>query len=296
MVDSLFEMDVSEIVVLFFGLMFTVAFLFAWYGRIFMSASLPPGKTRLERCILSVLPLAAFAVIFYTLRFHASFDVVDSPLYISFYILIGFAWLYVGVGAIFLFFDLSWIDDALDRGNRAALIAIAGGFMGICVIYSGANIGDGPGWWCVFFAGGLGLVAFFGLGMAVNALTSVSERITVERDLSCGIRFGSYLLASGIILARASAGDWTSFEATVMEFLDVSWPIFIDVSLAIVAMLIERFSMQRNNAGDEYSQSDWSPIRESKGNETNSLLGSVAIGAIYVIAAVVSVMLLPSVV
>jgi hypothetical protein len=113
LIDSLSDMDISEIVVLFFGLIFTVAFLIAWYCRIFVSASLPSGKTRLERYTLSALPLAAFAVIFYILRFHASSDVVDSPLYISFYVLIGFAWLYICVGAMFLFFDLSWKDDVL---------------------------------------------------------------------------------------------------------------------------------------------------------------------------------------
>ena len=306
MVESLFEMDVSEFVVLFLGLIFTVPFLLEWYPRMFRSASLPPGKTRLERVILSVLPLAACATILYILRFHASFDVVDAPIYIAFYLVIGFTWLSVGVWFMFLFFDLSWIDDVLDRGNRAALIAIAGGFMGICAIYSGANIGDGPGWWCVFFAGGLGLLAFFGLGAVLNSLAAVSERITVDRDLGCGIRFGSYLLASGIILARASSGDWTSFSATVIEFMD-GWTVLF---LAIAAIMIERSSLRRSKDNEEDSQSDWSSLQRGARGEENSLLGpapgstlgsalgsalgSVAIGAIYVIAAVASVTLMPA--
>lgn len=289
LIDSLFEMDVSEIVVLFLGISFTVAFLCAWYGRICMSASLPPRKARLERYILCILPLAAFAVIFYILRFHASSDVVDSPLYISFYILIGFAWLFVGVGAMFLFFDLSWKDDVLDRGNRAALIAIAGGFMGICAIYSGANIGDGPGWWCVFFAGGLGLLAFFGLGLCLNAWTSASERITVDRDLGCGIRFGSYLLSSGIILARASAGDWTSFSETVIEFMD-GYPVLI---LVLLAMMVEWSYRQRSKDGAEDSQSGWSSMQRNEDGKEDSLFGSMTIGTIYLMVAVLSVMLLP---
>jgi len=32
----------------------------------------------------------------------------------------------------------------------------------------------------------------------------------VERDIGCGARIGGYLLGSGIILGRTSAGDWTS--------------------------------------------------------------------------------------
>jgi hypothetical protein len=294
MVDSFLEMDISEIAVLFLGFAFTVAFLSAWYWRIFKFASLPPRKARLEKYILGVLPLAACAAIFYILRFHASSDVVDAPLYILFYILIGFAWLYIGVGAMFLFFDLSWKDDILGRGNRAALIAFAGGFMGICAIYSGANIGDGPGWWCVFFAGGLGLLAFFGLGMLLNAWTSASERITVDRDLGCGIRFGSYLLSSGIILARASAGDWTSFSATVIEFMD-GYPVLF---LVLLAMMIEWSYKQRSKDDAEDSQSGWSSLQRNEGHRNegdkkDSMFGSMTIGTIYLLVAVLSIMLLP---
>ncbi|MCL1976962.1 MAG: hypothetical protein FWG55_02465 [Candidatus Bathyarchaeota archaeon] len=170
-------------------------------------------------------------------------------------------------------FDLSWLDDALNLNNTAALIAVAGGFLGLTLIYSGANIGNGPGWWCVVFTGGLGLVAWIILGLIINICTKNFERITVERDIGCGIRFGAYLLASGIILARACAGDWISFSMTVVEFTD-GWSV---LTLAGLLILVE-----------------WYYIYSAKsGKNNNAIFGSILLGIIFITIAIMIVYLLP---
>jgi hypothetical protein len=213
----------------------------------------------------------------YTLKVLASFDVVDATEYIILYVFLGYAWLWLGMLSMSCFFDLSWIDDALHLDNKAALPAIAGGFLGLTVIYSGANIGDGPGWWCVVFAGGIGFVTWLFLGIGICRADEVSERITVERDLGCGIRFGCYLLASGIIIGRASGGDWTSFYMTIVEFYDVydRWPVLF---LAALEAVVERFYLKLGKAG---------------GGDT--VKSSIFWGAFYVLFSIISVMqLLPS--
>jgi hypothetical protein len=171
----------------------------------------------------------------------SSYDVSSVFIYFLFYLLLGVAWLYLGTMAVFALFDLSWTDDVLNMGNNAAMITLAGAFLGITLIYSGANIGDGPGWWCVFIAGGLGVIVWFSLGLLIKYCADVFDRITIDRDLGCGIRIGCYLLASGLILARASAGDWTSFVRTIIEFAD-GWPV---LPLTAAAILIERLYMAR---------------------------------------------------
>ncbi|MCL2172231.1 MAG: hypothetical protein LBH62_06805 [Nitrososphaerota archaeon] len=170
-------------------------------------------------------------------------------------------------------FDLSWLDDALNLNNKAALIAVVGGFLGLTLIYSGANIGNGPGWWCVVFTGGLGLVAWLVLGLVINSCTKTFERITVERDIGCGIRFGFYLLASGIILARACAGDWTSFSVTLFEFMD-GWPVLV---LAGILILVELYYIHR-----------------AKLNKTNNaIFGSIFLGVAFIVIAIAIVYLMP---
>jgi len=186
---------------------------------------------------------------------------------------LGVVWLYLGITLMSCVFDLSWIDDALNLNNNAALIAVAGGFLGLAFIYSGANVGDGPGWWCVVFTGVLGLTVWIVLGRIINKFTQVFERITVERDIGCGIRFGSYLLASGIILARACAGDWTSFLMTVVEFMD-GWPV---LALAGLLILVERYFINR-------AESD---------ENNNSFFDSTLWGVVFILIAIAVVFLLP---
>ena len=231
-------MSFDEVLVFVTSCVYSGFSIVRWYGK--LTPIRPVRRDKAVKHVLSLLPLISFLVIVFTLRFLASFDVVNDYVYILFYILLGYTWVFLGIRWIFRFFDISWIDDVLNMNNRAALITVSGAFLGLVMIYSGANIGDGPGWWCVVFAGGLGLVSWFLLGRLVNSFTEVFERITVDRDVYCGIRFGGYLLASGIILARACAGDWTSFYHTVIEFL-VGWPV-LPLAMAILA---ERYYIRR---------------------------------------------------
>jgi hypothetical protein len=265
-------MEIIELIILgCTGCYFTVR-IFDWYKRIISSVYFE--KSNAIKLTLGFLPVVSFAIILHTLIKLASFDVAGSFSYTLFYLLLGLAWVFFGLKLVFKLFDLSWIDDALQNRNKAALFAVTGAFLGLTVIYSGANVGDGPGWWCVLFAGGLGITAWFLLSLFLNKFSQVFERITIERDMSCGIRFGSYLLASGLILGRASAGDWTSFYMTIEEFL-VGWPVLI---LTLLALLIERYYI---NA-----------IRQER-IDNRYLAGSVFWGLIYIIIAVFSIMMFP---
>ena len=257
-----------------------VFFFIRWYHGI--GAAWTAGRRTLAKSVLICLPLLAFAIILYTLCTMASFDV--EGIYVILYLTLGFAWLYMGMLFFTHFFDISWQYDVLLAGNKAALCAVAGAFLGMTLIYAGANVGDGPGWWCVIFAGGLGFTAWAVLGLLFNLFTGVFKRITVDRDFGCGFRFGCYLLAAGIILARASAGDWTSFGATVVEFAD-GWPV---LPMTVIAVLIERFAMYRTK---EYLK-----IKRSYPRTTScafSTSASIICGAALLVVAVSAVLLLP---
>jgi hypothetical protein len=189
------------------------------------------------KVFLGFLPVVSFIMIFVVLNFFASFDVVGDSFYKFFYIVLGYAWLFAGLGLMSLCFGLICPDDAVHFNNKAALAAIIGEVFALTSIYAGANIGDGPGWWCVVFAGGLGLAAWLVLSFIFHFFTGIFERITVERDFGSGIRFCLYLMLSGIILGYACSGDWTSFSKTAEEFL-VGWSV---LPLTTVMILIERF-------------------------------------------------------
>lgn len=257
-----------------------------WYGA--LSGVWPGYRNTPAKVALHILPLVALVIIVYTLRVLASFDVVGDFIYIIFYIVMGYAWVYLGLVLVFYFLDLSWRDDVVHLGNKAALPVLASCYMALTLIYSGANIGDGPGWWCIFVAGGLGVAAWLALAYLMHRFTGVIERVTVERDVACGVRFGSYLLASGIILARASAGDWTSFTRTVVEFLD-GWPVLL---LTALAMLVESLFMNGPQGGRSRLDAVFGAGKKAYRRSGGQMAGSVLLGAIYIIAAIAVVFLL----
>jgi hypothetical protein len=235
-------MDAGEIIVFIFSGVLLISFLIRWYHP--LVRAWPKEQNRPAKNVLGFLPVIFLLLILATLKFLASFDVVDSVVYIIFYIVLGYAWMYVGLLLVSACFDLYWTNDAVHLNNKAALPAIIGEFFALAAIYAGANVGDGPGWWCVLFAGGLGLAAWLILGWVFHLCTGIFERITVERDMGCGIRFCLYLLVSGGILGYACSGDWTSFTKTVEEFA-VGWPV---LPWTAIMILVELFYKQKHKA------------------------------------------------
>jgi hypothetical protein len=263
-------MDEMEIIILLCSFWGTAVFLKSWYGGVFNIY--PKRENRLIKNMCALLPVLVFIIILYTLRNLASYDVVMSLIYIYFYIFLGFIWLAATMRFSFYCLNISWKDDVMENRNKAALWALVGILLGAALIYSGANIGDGPGWWCVIFAGGLGMIMWFILGAIMIKFTQVGDSITIDRNVGSGIRYGSYLLASGLILGRASSGDWTSFESTVIEF-GVGWPVLF---LALLVFLVELYYGHDSNSVEERIK--------------NRIGSSIIWGSLYMIIAVTSVL------
>lgn len=228
-------MSSDEIAILIVSFILFVVFIFRWYNALF--SAWPKARNRLEKRILKILPLCIFALFFITLKYYASFDVVNSVIYIIFYIVLGFAWMCGGFYFMSACFGIMWTDDVIFLGNKAALPLIIGEAFALALIYAGANIGDGPGWWCVIFAGALGFAAWTLLSLIFHFCTGIFERITVDRNLGSGIRFCLYLIIIGFILGRACSGDWTSFVKTIEEFA-IGWPALVVTALFIIIELL----------------------------------------------------------
>src|SRR6185437_2368144 len=93
-----------------------------------------------------VAPVASGLALLFVLCKWSSHDVRNDPLYIFFYMMMGFGW--AGLwNTILPYAGLSFRDDALERDNDAAALAISGSLLGTVFAFAGANIGDGPGWW-----------------------------------------------------------------------------------------------------------------------------------------------------
>jgi len=227
-------MSGDEAAVLLICIFLTLGFWGAWVRQPikFPSAGMPRRPTR----VLRLAPLVAALVLFAVLKTLSSFDVQDSAVYLTFYMLMGAAW--VGVTTqLTALAGVSRRDDVIERRNGAAAIALAGAIVGITLAFAGGNIGDGPGWWVVVFSAAISTGTLYLLWLAFDNLTRINDTVTVERDPAAGVRLAGFLIAAGMLLGRGVAGDWVSAAATLRDFVVTAWPVFV---LLAVAVAVER--------------------------------------------------------
>jgi len=215
-------MSDDEVFVMIVSVGITVVAWLYWTVLLVTSRRLGHRPARARALLVFTPPVCLFGL-FILLRTAASFDVRNDAGYLFFYLIFGAAWLALG-RACFRFLGISWRDDVLELDNPAAAWPVAGGLAGLMACYAGSNIGDGPGWWCVGFAGGLATLVWFASWGILQRAGDLAEAITVERDENAGLRLGGFLLAAGLLCGRGAAGDWTSPGQTLAEFGD-AWPL-----------------------------------------------------------------------
>lgn len=227
-------MSPDEIVVLFISSAIAIVGWWQYYAA--TARSWPPGRGRTNKLYLKMLPPICTVIILFVLKTIAAFDVVGDAVYVFFYVMLGLAWLVAVRDALYMLFDLSWRDDVLERDNTAALVAFAGALIGLTIVFSGGNVGDGPGWWVVVFTGVMATLMWFAVIWLLHWGTNILERVTIDRSLPAAIRLAFFMVSSGLILGRSAAGDWVSAGRTIVEFVH-AWPVLV---LAIIGVLVER--------------------------------------------------------
>lgn len=178
------------------------------------------------------------------LRTLASFDVIDDIRYQFMYLVLGLAWLRFAQMA-FAFAGVSARDDAVERGNGAAAIALAGALVGAALCYVGGNIGDGPGWWVVVFSAGLSTLTSLVLWIVLTLCSPVVDAVVIDRDRATGARLAGFLIAIGLVLGRGVAGDWTSATRTIADFAVVLPLAGVILAMAIGMERLARLTPER---------------------------------------------------
>jgi hypothetical protein len=235
-------MSGDEFIALFASFGFGVLGWRTWIGGLLFVQNL--SRNTLNQALGWLAPLAAAGALFFVLARWSSHDVRDAPIYIFFYMVMGFGW--AGLWNLVLpFTGLSFRDDALENENGAAGLAASGTLVGVTFGFAGANIGDGPGWWVVIFCAILSTGVMFVLWTIGAQITRAQEFITIDRDYAAGWRAAGLFMGWGLILGRAVAGDWHSTQQTVTDFLIKGWPALILWGIAIALDLTSKPTPQR---------------------------------------------------
>jgi uncharacterized membrane protein YjfL (UPF0719 family) len=183
-------------------------------------------------CACSSLALIASA-----LWFWGAQEVRGDAGQVVFLTAVGAVWL-LAAHALFPWLGLSFRDDALERMNSAALVALTGALLATAITFAAGNLGEGPSYSENIFCAAWSTGGLFALWLALELTSRVSVSIAEERDFATGLRFGALLLAWGLILGRAVTGNWHSCETAVHDFFHQGW---VAALVGLVALVVERW-------------------------------------------------------
>lgn len=253
-------------VFLFFGIVVSLILWPRFYKAIFQVHSFRPD--RLHKALLAISPGLCMLLIVAVLWRWSSPDVRSDPEWIALYAMGGTAWLQLGLYLLSLF-GIGAREDILERQNPSAAWVVYGTLIGTALCYAGANVGSGPGVEVVLFCAGLSTVFLFGFWFCLERAFQLTDRVTIERDESAGIRIAGWILSLGLIFGAAVAGDWESPQGTLKDFIQYAW---VSLVFMLAAFLVE------------------SVFKGTRKKKDASRSVSFAIAASYVLAAAIYVL------
>ena len=230
------DFDGDEAFFFFVSIVISGVGFFRWYLNLLRRSRM--ARAGRIRCAFAVMPLVAMGALWFVLtRWADPKYVVGHFDYQLLFLSGGMAWLWLMV--LFLpLFGMSVWADAIDRANAAAAWIVCGAMLGVTAIYAGSNIGSGPTIWTTIIPAIVATGYWIVLWLIVERMARPSEAITIDRDVAGGLRFAAYLFASGLILGRATAGDWTSWHSTFSDMVRVAWPnIVLAAAFATLAVV-----------------------------------------------------------
>jgi uncharacterized membrane protein YjfL (UPF0719 family) len=193
-----------------------------WYHS--LSRASRWGADRRAILLLVLTPPAALLALYVVLR------TLSDPVYVAgkfdytlMFLLGGAMWIFWSA-RIFSVLGISAREDALQRRNLAAALAVAGGMMGVMLTYAGSNVGNGPTIWTTLLPAVVATIALLLLWIALELIAPARDAITIDHDIATALRTAAFLVGCGAILGRAMAGDWHGYPDTFAEFARLAWP------------------------------------------------------------------------
>jgi uncharacterized membrane protein YjfL (UPF0719 family) len=232
----MFEFDTDEW--LFLGLAALVAGRRSWaYWNPILRTS-PLGVQRVNRLMMAAWPLSGLMLTYLVVQTWGDANVRGHFDYVLLFLVGAVAWLGMADLAMSVV-GISSRDDAIERDNRAATVAVGGWLLGVSVVYALSNVSAGPTIWTTLVPACVGTISLMAvyLIIAIVGGTTIDD-ITIDCDLASGLRLAGALLSAALILGRAGGGQWTSWTQTGIDLLRYSWPVW---PLALLAGVVHRW-------------------------------------------------------
>ena len=112
------------------------------------------------------------------------------------------------------------MQEQLAARNVAAAIVVAGVYIATSLTYSGGLIGEGGGFWIMLLFFLLGQLALLGITYAFRWLTRYDDvQEIASGNVAAALALAGLLIAVGLIVRRAVAGDYLGFLPSLGSFL-----------------------------------------------------------------------------
>ena len=216
-------MTFDEALVFFIATFTAVGMMAHWYRALVHQNELGQSSGRL---LLHIIPVVSLLCVFIPILFGSAVEVRTAFRYIWLFTAAGVAW-YMGFVRLSTLVGVRLWEDGFVQRNGAATWMVSGLMVSLALIFGGANIGEGETIWTTFGPAALATLGLF-LGLvALDTVSSVFRAVAVDRDNASGIRVACALVASGLVLGRAVAGDYHSLVGTVVDFAFLAAPYIV---------------------------------------------------------------------
>lgn len=112
------------------------------------------------------------------------------------------------------------MQEQLAARNVAAAIVVAGVYIATSLTYSGGLVGEGGGFWILLLFFLFGQVALLGITYAFRWLTRYDDvQEIASGNVAAALALAGLLIAVGLIVRRAIAGDYLGFLPSLGSFL-----------------------------------------------------------------------------
>jgi uncharacterized membrane protein YjfL (UPF0719 family) len=229
-------LDFDEWCVLFGSMMLAQSVALRWCIRLFSVQSAPRKRALAIRLLLGVWPIGLLLALGVTLCIGAAREVREDLGYVALFVALGAVWL-AAIAHGMAWLGVSASDDALERNNPSAAVAVTGALTGGLLVYGFANLGEGDTIWTTIGPAALASLTYFALFALHQATSGAPDAIAIDRDVASGVRFSGMAVGTGLIVGRAIAGDYQSAIATFRDFVRLRWPA---VPLVLLAAFVQR--------------------------------------------------------
>src|SRR5665213_528647 len=194
------------------------------------------GKSIHRRALLALLPIAAVIPTYIVLCRWADARAIGHIDYTALFMIGAAAWVFAASRTMELL-GISVHDDAIERDNPAALVAVVAFLMGVGIVYAFSNIGMGPTIWTTIFPALAATILLMLMWLLIESISrGVVESVTIDRDIATAFRLAGAMIGCAIILGLAAAGKWVSGDQTWRDLLSSGWPAVI---LAMAAAMLQ---------------------------------------------------------